>query len=398
MANTPTRRQSPATKRVIRKLNTVTLGASSRILTDVDLDAVTSAFPRVTCKGYRRNATVAQIDAGSWLRGDTVVAADTGTPAAGTSDAIASIGSIVEYDGTSWQVILAGAASKVPAGTKLLVSAGALESPLTDASHENYIATFSGTSNTPTLTAASDGMTVLVKGEGSVFENSAFVFDTGAGWLLVGGSTSSTANPLVTFDINMGYVPGSKHINTTTREVWTCTDNGAGAAKWTAGGYGLRVAKAATVDRLSSSVATTDAAFATTFALPAAPPVGTRVTVNATLKVVTGTAGNFTPKIKIEAVELTKMTAYAGVTGDVVNGTAEFVVSAAGAIDNTGGWFNKTGGSPSNAISGGSPAVDTAVTLSAGATISVAHQWSTTDARVVDLRDLVVDCISPNIG
>ena len=390
------RRLSKNTKALIGKLNDIATGPSSRLLTSEDLDASGAIFTRVTARNYRQNATVAAIDAGTWAAGDCVVCTDAGSTGVGTPLAVA-VGDVIEWNGTSWVKILGHSSNKVPAGTRLLVSPGVLTTPLTDATHENYVASFSGLSNSPTLTAPTDGMVVVVKGENSIFENATFVYDTGRGWVRPDVCDAFAANPTVTADINMGFAPGSKWVNTATREEWTCTDATAGAAKWSAGGYGLTVAKAAAADRLGEIAATTDVPFATTFTLPNSPPVGTRVKVQATIKV-HGSHGNdtFAPKIKLEGVELAALAAYDAADGDVIQGVAEFMVSAAGTVDILHSYFVKAG-VPGNGVT--TPAVDVAVTLSSTPVITVESRWSAQNAgNIADLRGLSVLCFSPNIG
>ncbi len=132
-------------------------------------------------KDYLGSRTVVQINGLSPVSGQSVVAADGGTPSAGTSDALI-VGDVAEFNGTDWKKIVSASGGFVPDGTRLLVhdETITLFAPLTDGTDESKFADFDGTSLTPaTLTAPLDGEAILVRGNGSVNENKGYAFNTG---------------------------------------------------------------------------------------------------------------------------------------------------------------------------------------------------------------------------
>lgn len=145
------------------------------------------------------SATIATIDGLTPTKGDAYVASDAGTPAAGTSDALVA-GSITEFNGTSWLESVAGSGGFVPSGTRALASIQtALNGSigLTDGVDDGKILDWDGTSLTPSAeTSPVDGNAVLVSGEGTCFENNAFVFDgtvpTGV-WVQFAGTSTANA-------------------------------------------------------------------------------------------------------------------------------------------------------------------------------------------------------------
>jgi hypothetical protein len=116
---------------------------------------------------YIGTRTIAQIDALAPSAGWAVVAGSAGTPAAGTSDALA-IGDIAEYSGTSWKLITANVGGFPPDGARAVIAwpaSATLYGPLTDGADEGRIAQWDGTSLTPaTYTNPSDGWALLCKG------------------------------------------------------------------------------------------------------------------------------------------------------------------------------------------------------------------------------------------
>lgn len=119
-------------------------------------------------------------------------------------------GDIVEWDGTQWNVVVTNSGSEPPDGTRVAVigvsAAGSFSS------HENAIGTYNASANTWSFVAASDGDAVLVAGEGSIYENYGFVFDTSA-WIAFTGpnsipdATSGSGGDVkgkVTFDSDKG--------------------------------------------------------------------------------------------------------------------------------------------------------------------------------------------------
>ena len=142
------------------------------------------------------NLNIAGIDLLTPSDGDAYVCTDAGTPSAGTSDAMVA-GSIAEYDGTSWKEIIAGSGGYVVSGIRAALSTSvALISPYTDATDDGKIIVFDGTSLTGAYTTdAADGNAILVKGDGSIYENNQYAFNgtvpTGS-WVLInqGGLTA----------------------------------------------------------------------------------------------------------------------------------------------------------------------------------------------------------------
>lgn len=176
-----------------RKITSLANGtATGDAVNKGQLDAAVSGLKwvaPVSVKEYIGTRTIAQINALTPASGDSVVAGDAGTPSAGGSDALAA-GDIAEYNGTAWKKIVANSGGFPPAGTRALVSGGALYAPLTDATDENKIAEFGGASLTPTLTLPLDGNAALVIGELSVNENKGFTYDASGvvGWTQFSGT------------------------------------------------------------------------------------------------------------------------------------------------------------------------------------------------------------------
>jgi len=146
----------------------------------------------VAVKGLLGRKTIADIDAlvAGASKGDSYIAEDAGTPGQGASTALVA-GDITEWDGTQWIKIVSASGGFVPAGTLAIVGAGTLVGTgFTDVTDRNKVASFSGASNAPTLTAPTDADARLVTGAGSVNENRGFVYDSDpAGWNDVLGPT-----------------------------------------------------------------------------------------------------------------------------------------------------------------------------------------------------------------
>jgi hypothetical protein len=97
-------------------------------------------------------------------------------------------GDIVEWDGSTWNVVLSNSGGEPPNATRVaVISASAAGS---FAAHENTIGTYNATTDTWSFLAATDGDAVLVSGENSVYENIGFVYDTGSSWVAFTGPAS----------------------------------------------------------------------------------------------------------------------------------------------------------------------------------------------------------------
>ncbi len=147
------------------------------------------------CRGYIGSRTVAQIDALAPASGDSCVAADAGTPAAGASSVLVA-GDLTEYDGTQWIKIVSAAAGFPPVGTRAVVHVDAvtLFAPLTEAADEGKVAEWDGASLTPTLTTPADGEMIAINGEASVVENKSYQYDGAPPsglWVQTGGAGMS---------------------------------------------------------------------------------------------------------------------------------------------------------------------------------------------------------------
>lgn len=146
--------------------------------------------------GFLGHGSITEINALSPVIGDIVVAENSGTPSAGTSDALGA-GDVAEFDGTSWQLIIAASGGFVPSGTRLIVGSGTFISAggLTDGSDEGKIATFDGTSLSPSsFSSPVDGTVVSIARDGALYENKILMFDgavpTGL-WQVAGGVATS---------------------------------------------------------------------------------------------------------------------------------------------------------------------------------------------------------------
>lgn len=131
-------------------------------------------------EGLIGKGTVTTIDGLTPATGNIVIATDSGTPAAGASDALTA-GDVAEYDGTSWKKIVSASGGFVPNNTYLLVStttAFIASSGLTISTDEGKIAVFTGSSNNPaSFKTPSDGTLAAIKGEGALYENKVLAFD-----------------------------------------------------------------------------------------------------------------------------------------------------------------------------------------------------------------------------
>jgi len=169
--------------------------------------------------------TIVQTNALTPALGDAVIAADSGTPSSGTSDAL-TIGDLAEYDGTSWKKLYDAVASQLPVGIRAVLSTTqTLTSPFTDTTDDGKIVisvatpgTFDGASSDWDDTGdAVDSNAVLVQcletaAAESVNENNGYVYDgavptgswiqfTGAGQINAGAGLSKSGN---TLSVNVG--------------------------------------------------------------------------------------------------------------------------------------------------------------------------------------------------
>jgi hypothetical protein len=155
--------------------------------------------PAVATMFYIGTRTIAQINALSPAAGWSVVAGDGGTPTAGTSDAL-TVGDLAEFDGTSWRLIVDAVGGFPPDDTRAVVAwpnTTAIYGPLVDGTDEGKVATWDGTSLTPSLVSPTDGWALLCRGAATnpptaYNENKQFAFSgavpTGS-WVQVGGPT-----------------------------------------------------------------------------------------------------------------------------------------------------------------------------------------------------------------
>lgn len=156
--------------------------AASDAVNKGQLDAATLGLQwrePVDAKEYVGNLAETAIEALSPTAGDAYVvsAVDGDATIDGTA---AAIGDIFEYNGSVFVKIVTNVGGFPPAGTRVIASTQtALVSPLTDATDDGKIVEFGGASLTPDLTLgeSTDGSAVLVKADGSYFENNAYVFD-----------------------------------------------------------------------------------------------------------------------------------------------------------------------------------------------------------------------------
>lgn len=391
------RRLTRGTKDLIRRLNSINPSSSTNILTTLDTDSVNAVVSRVVGRQYRQNVTVAAINGGSitWTPGDCVVVTTSGEVTVPATIEVTA-GDILEYTAAGWVVILNSTSGLVASGTRLLVSRGTLASPMTDGTHENYIAEFNGITNTPTLTAPVDGLMVVVKGEGSMWENMTFVFDTSIGWRQPANVVTSTSNPTVSSDVVSGYAVGSRWLNTGTGEIWHCVSNGAAAAQWRPSGYGFNKILAAAADRVSNAAATTATPHATVFSWASTIPIGTRIQATALLKVIgANSSDHFAPRITLDNAVVSQLTAYNADADDIVTLEADFVVASSSTLHLHPSASYATGESPS--LTG--PTVGLAWTATATPDLVVNSYWSAQhESNSADLLSFSVRCISPNIG
>jgi hypothetical protein len=115
-------------------------------------------------------------------------------------------GDIVEYDGTSWNVILdEGGAGEPADGTRVIVTTGTAAGSFTG--REGDVATYDATGDTWSFEDPVDGWAILIIGEGSEYENKAYVYDTNA-WIQFSGGNFQAGVGLswngAQLDVNLG--------------------------------------------------------------------------------------------------------------------------------------------------------------------------------------------------
>lgn len=112
-----------------------------------------------------------------------------------------SDGDIVEWDGDSWEVIVANSGGEPPNGTRVLVietsAAGSFSG------HEEDFAVYNASTNSWAFTDAADGDAVLVIGDGGYYADSGYTFNgtdwvqfTGAGQINAGAGLDKSGNTL----------------------------------------------------------------------------------------------------------------------------------------------------------------------------------------------------------
>lgn len=154
------------------------------------------------------NNTVANLDLLTPTAGDAYVATDAGTLTRGS--VVVSQGDLVEDNGTIWVKLVTNVGTYPPAGVRaILAKTTPLIAPYTDATDDNKIAVFSGSSLTAALTPPVDGNSVLIQDPGSIgyYDNAAYVFEgsgptgswvqwTGAGGVNAGAGLDKVGNTL----------------------------------------------------------------------------------------------------------------------------------------------------------------------------------------------------------
>jgi len=141
----------------------------------------------------------------SLVTSPTLTAGDAGNAyvVAGTGGAWSgfAIGDIVEWDGSTWNLVLAGSGGEPPDGTRVVVTDGTPAGSF--AGQTNDIATYDATGNSWSFYDALEGDAFLVVGENSVYENIAYTWDatawvqfTGAGQIVAGDGLGKTGNTL----------------------------------------------------------------------------------------------------------------------------------------------------------------------------------------------------------
>lgn len=167
----------------------------------------------VVTMSLKGNDTVANINGLSPAAGDAYVVTDSGTLTAGSLAVVA--GDMAEYDGSAWVKIVSASGGFVPAGIRAVLAEGTIQSPYTDATDNDKIVEFSGSSNTGADTGDTvDAAAVLVQDPGHVgyYDNKGYVYEgtvpsgvwtqfTGVGAVNAGDGLSYSGN---TLNVNAG--------------------------------------------------------------------------------------------------------------------------------------------------------------------------------------------------
>lgn len=311
----------------------------AEVVTDVvaqqaEIDALQGAYDTAIAMAYQGNRTIAQINALSPAVGDCYLSTDAGTPSAGSSDALTA-GDLAEYNGTSWKKLLDAVDGFPPAGTVVVVGNGTLVSPLVEGTDEKKIATFNGSSLTPSLVAPTAGGFRKVSNSVSVYFGQVFEYNT-------------------TWNSNSGAVP------------------------------------AAAADRVTNTAVKTY--FATTRTLAVADAsVGDRYEFDALLHVADdNSTDTLAVTVELGAVTIASLSAFDAGTDDVIHIRGWFQVKATGASGSIQGVADI------NAIAGGTPVGSAskigpslAIDLSANNLLRVSATWSNASAdNDVDLLGL----------
>lgn len=147
------------------------------------------------------NKTSSELNMMTALSGQVYVVTDTGT----VGSLPVSPGDLLEYSGSSWVKIKAGVSGYVAEGVRAALSTSTpLSAPYTDGVDDGKIVLFDGTSLVGIdTTETEDGVSVIVRGENSVYENQQFVFDgtvPAGSWI----QTSSVNPDDVTIEVSGG--------------------------------------------------------------------------------------------------------------------------------------------------------------------------------------------------
>lgn len=170
-----------------------------------------------------------------------------------------AVGDIVEWDGSAWNLVLAGSGGEPPDGTRVVVVEASAAGSF--AGEEDNIGTYDATGDSWSFDTATEGWAILILGENSVYENSGFTYDggvwvqfTGAGQINAGDGLSKDGNTLnvnagdgiqiasdyVALDI-YGTNPGLTLIGTTPDKELSVLANTAAGIKLTASGVEVNV-------------------------------------------------------------------------------------------------------------------------------------------------------------